>query len=71
MCQKAGETVVRAQVIPTTTDDGMADTLAVSMTSIPLLYNGVNATHVALDELLRQSEEKQRQDADKLAAPKL
>ena len=70
-CQKAGVTVVKAEIAPTTTGGSMAGSLTVSMASIPLLYNGVNATNVALDDLLRKFEEKQRQDADKLPAPKL
>ncbi len=70
-CQKAGVTVVKAEIAPTTTGGSMAGSLTVSMASIPLLYNSVNATNVALDDLLRKFEEKQRQEADKLPAPKL
>jgi hypothetical protein len=70
-CEKAGVTVVKAEISPTTTGGSMAGSLTVSMTSIPLLYNGVNTTNVALDELLRKSEEKQRQETNKVATPKL
>jgi hypothetical protein len=71
VCEKTGVTVVKAEITPTTTGGNMAGTLTVSMASIALLYNGVNATNVALDDLLKKNEEKQRQDADKLPAPKL
>jgi hypothetical protein len=70
-CEKAGVTVMKAEINPTTTGGSMAGSLVVSMTSIPLLYNGVNTTNVALDDLLRKSEEKQRQEANKVATPKL
>ncbi len=70
-CEKAGVTAVKAEINPTTTGGSMAGVLTVSMTSIPLLYNAVNATNVALDDLLRKSEEKRRQEADKVATPKL
>ena len=70
-CEKAGVTVVKAEINPTTTGGSMAGTLTVSMTSIPLLRDGINTTNAALDDLLKKSEEKQRQEANKVATPKL
>jgi hypothetical protein len=63
--------VVKAEINPTTTGGSMAGTLTVSMTSIPLLRDGINTTNAALDDLLKKSEEKQRQEANKVATPKL
>jgi len=71
VCEKVGVTVVKAEIAPTATGGNMAGSLTVSMTSIPLLYNAVNATNVALDDLLKKTEEKQRHDADALPGPKL
>ncbi len=70
-CEKAGVTVVKAEVNPTTTGGSMAGRLIVSMASIPLLYNSVNTTNVALDDLLKKSDEKAHEEANKVATPKL
>jgi len=69
-CEKAGVTVVKASVNPTTTGGNMAGVVMVNMVNVPLLRSAVDATNAALDHLLKQFDDKKLQDAGKVDAPK-
>jgi hypothetical protein len=69
-CEKAGVTVVKASVNPTTTGGNMAGVVMVNMVNVPLLRSAVDATNAVLDHLLKQYDEKKLHEAEKVGGPK-
>ncbi|HXX73739.1 MAG TPA: hypothetical protein VEI50_01255 [Nitrospiraceae bacterium] len=69
-CEKAGVTVVKASVNPTTTGGNMAGVVMVNMVNVPLLRSAVDATNAALDHVLKEYDEKKTKEAEKLGGPK-
>jgi hypothetical protein len=69
MCK--GAAVVMAQVAATTTGGNLAGLLEVKMGNFSLANSGMDTTNAALDQLLKQYDDKKLQSAGSVATPKL
>ena len=69
-CVAAGVAVVTAQVSSTTTGGNLAGSVTVRMANVPLLFSAVNTTNAALDQVLKENEDKKLQQAEKVGGPK-